>query len=461
MTKKKYSIVVIGSGFAAYAAISMLLSKNIKPLVLDCIPSKISKKVKNKIRNIPHGNIKQNQFVFFKNIKNHNSTEILSAFNLGGLSNVWGGCINKYHKNEYKEILVKKNEMNLYYNFIDKIFFQLGSNDDYSKNFKLKFLPSESKETLYKILKKKNILKSFQQANVCLGSSRILVDKRKKVLELGPLFKKLIKEKKIKYLNNFEVSKINNFKNKLKLISSRGAEIECEKAYLGAGGFQSTKILINSISEINFAKLNETKLIPSLWFTTSPIKKNEKNAYCDLYLTKVTKPLFHTQFYFINKNLINRIFNKKNFLNYFIKKIFIKFKNHLFFTLSYLDQDYSNKLIIRKLNYNYFLQQEKSTSNLNYLINNFIKKIFKKKIFKIISLKNKNFGYGYHYGSSFPHTKIKKNLSTDYLGGVRQLKNLYLIDSSSLPKIPISTITYTIMANAARIVDKTTKMHKF
>ena len=61
MTKKKYSIVVIGSGFAAYAAISMLLSKNIKPLVLDCIPSKISKKVKNKIRNIPHGNIKQNQ----------------------------------------------------------------------------------------------------------------------------------------------------------------------------------------------------------------------------------------------------------------------------------------------------------------------------------------------------------------------------------------------------------------
>jgi choline dehydrogenase-like flavoprotein len=46
---------------------------------------------------------------------------------------------------------------------------------------------------------------------------------------------------------------------------------------------------------------------------------------------------------------------------------------------------------------------------------------------------------------------------SDILGRVNNLKNVHIIDSSVLPQIPISTITYTLMANAARIVDKTSK----
>jgi hypothetical protein len=55
-------------------------------------------------------------------------------------------------------------------------------------------------------------------------------------------------------------------------------------------------------------------------------------------------------------------------------------------------------------------------------------------------------GTGYHFGSSFPHGKL-----TDSLGRLEQSKNLFIVDSSVLPSLEVGSITPTVMANAARI----------
>lgn len=60
-------------------------------------------------------------------------------------------------------------------------------------------------------------------------------------------------------------------------------------------------------------------------------------------------------------------------------------------------------------------------------------------------------GRGFHTGSSFPMSSTPAGLQADTLGRPANLRRIHLVDSSVLPTIPATTITYTVMANAHRI----------
>jgi choline dehydrogenase-like flavoprotein len=60
-------------------------------------------------------------------------------------------------------------------------------------------------------------------------------------------------------------------------------------------------------------------------------------------------------------------------------------------------------------------------------------------------------GRGFHTGSSFPMSANPTGFESDLLGRPAGLKRIHLVDSSVLPTIPATTITYTVMANAHRI----------
>ncbi len=60
-------------------------------------------------------------------------------------------------------------------------------------------------------------------------------------------------------------------------------------------------------------------------------------------------------------------------------------------------------------------------------------------------------GRGFHTGSSFPMSAEPTGLESDRLGRVGGLRRTHVVDSSVLPSIPATTITYTVMANAHRI----------
>ncbi len=61
-------------------------------------------------------------------------------------------------------------------------------------------------------------------------------------------------------------------------------------------------------------------------------------------------------------------------------------------------------------------------------------------------------GRGFHTGSSFPMVAGKpEGFESDTLGRVAGLKRVHVVDSSVLPSIPATTITFTVMANAHRI----------
>jgi len=195
----------------------------------------------------------------------------------------------------------------------------------------------------------------------------------------------------------------------------------------------------------------------SLWFSLKKLNFFDKKWGCDTYMTRINKTSFHIQTYFFCKSFLNKFFKKKNLFYEFIKLFMNKFGKYFFFTFTYFDQNLSREIEIIKDNNKFVVYDKKNLSKYDYTP--YLKRVISSKIFRIFSLKRK-FGFGNHYGSSFPMSLRKKKNFSDIYGRINNLKNVHIVDSSILSSIPISTITYTVMANAARIADLTSKSKK-
>ena len=60
-------------------------------------------------------------------------------------------------------------------------------------------------------------------------------------------------------------------------------------------------------------------------------------------------------------------------------------------------------------------------------------------------------GSSFHVGGSVPMAKLPEAGQADILGRPRGLSRVHLVDASVFPRIPATTITFSVMANAHRI----------
>jgi hypothetical protein len=454
MKNTTYNCVVVGSGLSAWSSINMLIKKRIKPIVID-IGGKVStqKDIKLLKKKLPFGYFtSQKKLSRLKNLTGQSNTELLASVGFGGLSKLWGGSINKLHKNEFKSYPFKYKELDDYYQFVDKLFEQFGTNDNLSKEYKLKYLVNKKKINLNYF----NSLDLQNKKDFVLGQSRVAI-KNNIVFSVDNLLKDLIKKNKIKYINNFEVKQFSELSNEIIVSSLNNKKIKCKKLYLACGPLETSKIILNSCKHIKKIQINQTKLIPSLWFSKRNIKFKHDNNYSDLIFNKISKPFFSSQIYFIKNKIIYKFKNLSLIKYFFIKKFLKLFQNRLFFFLTYLDQDYSDKIILKRNQEKISIEKVIRKNNFYNKVSKLIKIYFKNQIFQVFKVDKKNFGYGYHVGSCFPMSYSNNGNRSDKIGRIRGLRNIHIVDSSTLTRIPTSTITYTVMANAARIVDLTAK----
>jgi choline dehydrogenase-like flavoprotein len=66
-----------------------------------------------------------------------------------------------------------------------------------------------------------------------------------------------------------------------------------------------------------------------------------------------------------------------------------------------------------------------------------------------------NAGRSFHIGGSLPMKANPKVWETDILGCPVGLENVHIVDATTFPSIPATTITFTVMANAHRIASNT------
>ena len=434
-TKK---IGIIGTGHSSFAVADQLIKKGIKPTIVD-IGTNYGGNVKvNEINKIPRNSWGRECFSSFNAIAN-NPTELLESFGFGGLSRVWGGAISKPLNEDVKDWNLDVSTLNDYFKDLDSILTQIGSNDEFSKKYNLKNLDSEIKYN-------KKRLKT-------LGVSRILVnsENRKTAFNTQSFFQSKIKSEKIDYLQNKKVIKIEEYNSGIKCFTSTD-ELKFDRIFLATGVLSTAKIMLNSIVGLDEINIKENKLIVSVWKKKGKCDnlENFNNGRFASYFFKESK--IYNQIYFLNEEILKEIFYPY-LSNSFLIKIFKKiFKNYIVF-FSYLPDYQSNSITLVKNHDNFYIIENKVKDN--DLFDNEVELI--KKNFNNLELikvfKNKNFGYGYHIGSSLPMTR-KNNLlnRTDEQGRPLGFNKLNIVDSSILPNLPTIPHVYTVMANAKRIV---------
>jgi choline dehydrogenase-like flavoprotein len=60
-------------------------------------------------------------------------------------------------------------------------------------------------------------------------------------------------------------------------------------------------------------------------------------------------------------------------------------------------------------------------------------------------------GKSFHVGGSFPMTARPGELESDVLGRPAGMRRVHVVDAAAFPSIPATTITLSVMANAARV----------
>ena len=63
-------------------------------------------------------------------------------------------------------------------------------------------------------------------------------------------------------------------------------------------------------------------------------------------------------------------------------------------------------------------------------------------------------GASVHYSGTLPMSREAAEMTTDEAGGVRGFENLFVVDGATFPSLPAKNLTFTLMANAARIADQ-------
>ncbi len=63
-------------------------------------------------------------------------------------------------------------------------------------------------------------------------------------------------------------------------------------------------------------------------------------------------------------------------------------------------------------------------------------------------------GASVHYAGTIPMTREAAPLTATPEGQSRDFRNLWLVDGSTFPFLPAKNLTLTLMANSARIADR-------
>ena len=269
----------------------------------------------------------------------------------------------------------------------------------------------------------------------------------------------------VKNINNF-VTKVIKDRNKWKIISisQDGEETESmdfDKIFMAAGSISTSTILVNSgimekvilrDSPITFVPfrfkklrktgLNENRITLSEIFGYSNYKNNSKD---EIFM----------QLYGYSTEFKERLYSKYKFIKLFPSKVVDLIFGRLGMAMIFQDSIYGGNIGIEKklLETIVYVDKPRLTvglANLKDELKNLRQNglIFYWKLKFVGSV-----GEGYHFGSAFHDTMDRETFDFEK-GTFRDLENLFVVDSTSLPSISSRPITLTIMANSYRITNQ-------
>ncbi len=517
------SVIIVGGGLSSTAAALELSEKGFVPLILDVgytpekkfhtymnlydyrqdndifelligsdfsgIKSIINNKQLSPKLTMPLMNYVLKNSEILSPIKTENFTAIQS-FSMGGLANAWGAGVYRFNDADLEKFPVSEKELTKYYKKLSKEIGISGANDDLIKYFGYDedLLPplelsKKAKMILKKYIKKKEKL---NRKGVFLGRPRLAVlsksyNGRKAcnysnfelwLPELEYIYtpkftlKRLIKENKIKYINNVLVKSWKEEENGVKinaieLKTGNNLTFFAKKLLIGAGTINTTKIVLQTHNDTK-TKLNLLDnpliqipfLFPSLIGTAIEKKcfgMTQLNIILDFKEQGILQGSF-IELSSVPRAMLNNFFPLPVKSNITLIKEMSQavIVLYLFLPSSYLKETYiklnsNNAIHISSKGYNITKEMiktiEKSLKPLGGITSRFLFKFPEP-------------GNGIHYAGTLPMKSNPKNkYQTTKYGKLYREKNVYIIDGSLFSCLPAKNLSFTMMANAMRITE--------
>ena len=477
-------IAVIGSGPSGWATCKKLLQLGYEPTLIDSAlqendlytrSTKLrNQKLDKKLffgSNLPYRMFPVGPRILINDVK------VTPSFSEGGFSLVWGSTMLPYSKLDTTDWPFDIASLNDMYQEIATWVPIAGHNDRLSTIYGNYF----SRKNVIPSQRVLRILESIDQSddNFVVGASRLAVETGKNDINGCFYCGSCLDGCPGSFIWSTIGEKLNVPRLKLRVISLRETQnkvlidgltidgqlinnLNFDKVFLASGPVESFRILATSKIVSEDAVLQDSSMFYTPIYMPKKLGNVKKNSFAlsQIFIRLKFNKSFNGslyQLYDFSEGLLERTRN----LNYFTRIIprlaYRIVLRRMMIGIGYLNSidspsiemklmtDGTVRIVLSKIG--------RSLKFRNTLINKsnleLTKKLSKIRILPINFLsKIASPGEGFHYGAWLPIGE-----KSDLLGRPNDCINIHVVDSSVLPSIPPGPITYTLMANAVRIVE--------
>ncbi len=401
----------------------------------------------------------------------------------GGFSQIWGASVLQTPKAELRKWPVDYEVLKVYFEKVVSVLPYAANSSSLDEHFG-KPIENSGLSISQKDRKCLDQLNRRLSGNFYVGESRLLVHSSgvngcqycghcmtgcvyKSIFSSSQVIKPLILEGKVNYIGGHTLNRIIEIDNQITLelenINQEKIVMKnYDKVYLGSGAVETTRIIMNSVEDLAESEISGrgSCVIPLLGFSSRKIEWPSTRTLPGIFIEKYSprkNSWSHIQM--SNQNeLVYKAFG------YLTSAKFGFFRKYILANLSTLmiNDNYNygvlyklkrNELNEHKINVNF----EKKGSKSIFLLNSFINAIrigFALRSLPLLPFTKMN-SQTYHLGGSFPMVaKVSELHQTDQLGRLRNFRNLHIIDSSTYPTLPSTTLGLLLTSNAWRITSE-------
>lgn len=404
-------------------------------------------------------------------------TNLSSSFAQQGLSLVWGATMLPYSQSDIEDWPIRISDLDAGYSYIAEKLPISGRIDQLSQVYNSYF----SRQPILLSHRTRRIMESYELSpppSMVLGASRLAVETGNSEHSgcvycarclTGCPFGKIwrsdpITSSHVRYQFGFRVLRIERVGSELILctidedgnVSNLGP---FDKIFLAAGPVESFRILSTSKMVKSEAQMldSATFFLPFVSKIRFSPKEQSRNTLSQVFirLLQDRSPSSHLQLYDYSDDLIRRakgvLPGGGSIPDWFLSSVL----HQLLVGIGYLDSKVSPRIDMRLgEDGNVFLscnslEERTAVHEIDKILKGSVRAFRSLGLYPLkFLLKLAQPGTGVHSGGWLP-----MGSQTDLLGQPDGLKGVHVVDSSVLPSIPAGAITFTIMANAVRIVD--------
>jgi choline dehydrogenase-like flavoprotein len=429
----------------------------------------------------------------------NNGVGVRPSLAFGGLSSVWGAAMLPYMEQDVLDWPIGLQELNPHYEAVLRLTGLSADRDDLADILPLftnspgYLLPSRQASSMWRAMCRNR--DKLRRAGIIYGRARVAIKAARGSRDPGCLYcglcmygcpyhyiynseqtvLQLQVDERFSYQPDVVVTKVEEDADRVLIrgydrLNRNPIEVKADRVYLAAGVISTTGILLRSMAAYErpiMMKDSQYFLLPLLLTTRIPNVKDERlhtlsQIFLEIFDNKISPHCVHLQVYSFNSLIARKLRKSMGRLAPALELLSREIEGRLMVALGYLHSAQSGAITITLRGY-----PGKESLQLSPIVKPATKLVVQKIVRKLLrnSLNLGTIpvlplldvtapGRGFHVGGTFPMRKAPGEFETDLWGRPRNWQRVHAVDSSILPTIAATTVTFTAMANAHRIASE-------